>query len=1854
VAVVNRGEAAMRLLHAVQEWNRSEPEPLHTIALYTTPERGAMFVRQADEAFDLGAPTFVDPRDGHRKSRYLDYGRLEQALRETGAEAAWVGWGFVAEHAAFAELCEKLGVVFVGPPPAVMRRLGDKIRSKQLAEAAGVPVLPWSGGAVAGLDEARAAAARIGYPLLVKASAGGGGRGIRRVADASELEEALARARREALLAFGDDTVFLEKRVGTARHVEVQILADRHATVWATGVRDCSVQRRNQKVLEEAPCPALSPVEDRAVREAAARLCREAGYEGAGTVEFLFEEATRRFAFMEVNARLQVEHPVTEATTGIDLVKLQLHVARNGRLEGEPPAPRGWAVEARLNAEDPMRGFAPAPGRIELFRAPVGPGIRVDTGVAEGDLVPAEFDSMIAKVIAHGATRAEALARLRRALSQSAVVVRDGATNRSFLLGLLDRPEVRDATADVAWLDGLALRSGHLARGRADVALLVAAIESYEAEFTVDRARFFALAARGRPPARSEAGRLVELCEGGQLYRLGVRRVGASAYVAELDGRVVEAHVEPLGRFERRVRCGDGVHRVLCVAQGVELRVEVEGVESRFTRDEGGTVRAPAPGVVLSIGVGEGDLVQADDRLLTIESMKTELPVAAPFSGRVREILVKPNVQVFAGAPLLVLEEVEGDDRVETAAERISLARLAEEDAAAAPDAAARLARVLADLRRLLLGLDVDPAGAEAALAAYREGAASVAPDDPDLLAAEQELLAVFADVAVLFRRRSREDESASRYLSSEQQFLGFLRFFGAGEHAHDAAFLDRLARALRHYGVEDLTRSEALENALVWIHQAHQRADVAAQVVTSVLGRLLDHAGQLAPSLGEPLRERLDRLIAAAHGSHRAVADLAREVRHRYLDEPLLERARRRLYDEAAAELDAIERDPEGPDHAARVARLVECPQPLVSLLAARFEHAAPAARRRFLEVMTRRYYRLRELHDVAGVESQGRSVITAAYEHEGRRLRLFTTWARAADLAAAAAALAPLLAATAAAERPIVDLYLWREGPMRPEAEAAEALRGELAALHWPRPLHRLCVVEAGPDRPLGIAGLLQFTFRPDPNGDWVEDRVYRGLHPMMGKRLEIWRLGRFELERRPSVEDVYVVRATARENPRDERLFAFAEVRDLTPVRDAAGAVIALPSLERMLAEALAALRLEGMRRTPTARPLWNRIYLHVWPPVTFRIDEVGDVLRRLAPETEGLGLEKVVVRARLLDRETGALRDTALHVAPAGGKLVISQRAPSDRLLEPLGEYEQKVVQMRRRGLSYPYETLRMIAPPPSEGPGDFPPGAFQEHDLDASGALVPVERPPGHNTANLVVGLIRNFTAKHPEGMERVILLGDPSRSMGALAEAECRRVIAALDLAERRRVPLEWFALSAGARIAMDSGTENMDWIARVLRRIVEFTQRGGEINVIVDGINVGAQPYWNAEATMLMHTRGILVMTPAGAMVLTGKQALDYSGGVSAEDNAGIGGFERVMGPNGQAQYWAPDLVAAVQILFRHYEHCYVAPGERFPRATSTADPRDRDVRAWPLGEPARHGGIAFLGDLFSEERNPGRRKPFEIRSVMAATIDQDHPPLERWSAMRDAEVAVVWDAHLGGRPVCLLGIEARPLARLGFVPADGPDQWTGGTLFPMASKKVARAINAASGNRPLVVLANLAGFDGSPESMRKLQLEYGAEIGRAVVNFRGPIVFCVVSRYHGGAFVVFSRALNDNMQVAALEGSFASVIGGAPAAAVVFAGEVDRRTRADPRLQELEAAIASADEAGKGLLRARWHALFAEVRSQKLGEVAEEFERVHDVNRALQVGSIDEILPAARLRPWLIEAVERGARFAAGPERA
>ena len=1612
-----------------------------------------------------------------------------------------------------------------------------------------------------------------------------------------------------------------------SRRLEVPVLVDLRGAARAVGIIDVTLQHRGRTVLAESPPPGLSRDLERTLREVAEGLAKAKGEAGVVTVELLAEPRSGEFRLVGSSPKLPEEHAVLESLTGIDFAAWQLHLSRSGSAESQVCEPRGHAVQVCLSARDPENGLVPSPGIIEALRLPAGAGLRADPLVEEGE-VPGE-DLEIARVTAQGRNRAEALNRLQRGLARTAALVRGGTTDKALLLELLDRPEVDAATADPGWLDLLVAGGEHMPRRGAEAALLEAAIVSYEAELARIRTRFYDAAKRGRPEAPREMGFAVDLRYRGDSYFFRAARLGSRLYRIEVDGQRLEVALSAQGRAGRRLTCGDKTWQVFSTTQDGSLLVEVDGVPHRIDPDPGDVVRCPGPAVVVSVEVQEGDEVAAGAPLVVLEAMKMETTVQAPEPGRVRRVLVRKNGQVGSGAPLLILEPA-----VRTAAAghggnggdgtRVRFDALV-------PDKP--LSRGLEEVRRLTLGYDFDPAEIRRVVRGWTE------EKDDDRRAAD-EILRIFTNIVSLFRHDTAEDPQDDGRRSSEEYLFTCLRDLDTTGEGLPPVFLRKLRRALAHYGVGDLAPSSELEESLFRIAVSYNRMALQAPPVLALLAQRLERCDNRPE-----LRDLLDRMIAVTHRREPAIHDLARDVRYRCFDRPVVLAAHERALAVAEADLAGLAAGLGPDERAERIRSLVECPQPLHGLFTKLFEGAAPPLREAMLEAMMRRYYRIRDLEDITVSTLDGRSFAAAEYEHLGARVHLFATHASHPEMARAFADLRRIVGGAPPEGRQVaVDLYVWDPGELPDEGATAAEIAALLADPGFPRGLRRVAVVLGG------SAGLQQLTFRPAEDGGYREDTLLRGIHPMLAQRLQLWRLKNFRLDRLPAPEGIWLFRGVAHENPRDERLFALAEVRDITPVRDDAGQVVQLPQFEHILMEALAGIRRVQSRLPASERLQWNRVVLFVWPPVDLQPEELTGLVHRLAPFTEGLGLEKVVLRGRIPRRDGTGWVDRVLEISnPEDSGLVMRFRFPSQEPLKPLREYAQKVIELRRRGLVYPYEIVKRLAPPRQavlEAPLDVPHGEFLEHDLDADGRLVPVHRPPGQNTANIVAGVIRNFTARYPEGMTRVIILGDASRGMGALAEPECRRIIAALDLAERMGVPLEWFALSAGAKISMDSGTENMDWIAKVLRRLVEFTQARGEVNIVVPGINVGAQPYWNAEATMLMHTRGIVIMTPEGAMVLTGKQALDYSGGVSAEDNTGIGGYERIMGPNGQAQYFAKDVGDACRILLRYYEHTWAAPQERFPRPAATNDPRDRDVRTFPHG-----GDLRTVGDVFSDVNNPGRKKPFEIRKVMCAVIDQDHEPLERWYGMRDAEIAVVWDSHLGGHPVCLLGFESKLMPRLGFVPAFGPEQWTGGTLFPLSSKKVARAINAASGNRPLVVLANLSGFDGSPESMRYWQLEYGAEIGRAIVNFKGPIIFVVVSRYHGGAFVVFSNALNDNMQVAALEGTHASVIGGAPAAAVVFAREVDKRTRKDPRVVELEAQIADPERPDKAGLRARLQETLEAVRSEKLGEVAQEFDHIHSVQRAQKVGSVHEIIPPEKLRPWVIEALERGIARELGP---
>ena len=645
--VANRGEIARRIFRTAQRMG------IATVAVYADGDAGSPHVREADTAIALNGRSPAET--------YLDVGKLLEACRRTGADAVHPGYGFLSENAGFAQAVIDQGITWVGPTPATIRGIGDKLAAKRLMQTLNVPTL--QAHALAPGEDAAPAALRIGYPVLVKAAAGGGGRGMRVVDSPADLEPAIASARREASAAFGDGTLFLERWVARSRHVEIQILGDSHGQLVHLFERECSIQRRHQKIIEEAPSPALDAALREQMGQAALTAARAIGYQSAGTVEFLL--SGREFWFLEVNTRLQVEHPVTEAITGLDLVREQLRIA-----EGEPLGYTqsdlridGHAIEARLCAENPAQGFLPTPGTIDVWAPATGEGVRFDSGVESGSEVSIDFDTMIAKVIVKAPTRREAASRLARVLETTRL---QGIThNRDFLVSVLRSPEFLRGDTHTDFIERVAP-----ARERSfsdeDLALAATAAALQARALRRASAKVLASVTAGfrnsvMPPERVD-------------YLVGERKLKLE-YRAQRDGSLVVS-VDGSARRTRVLRSSgadidlevDGRRSALAITSVAARRLvhgefgDVELIElPRFAvagpAQAGGALKAPMPGRVLAISVAPGESVVRGQLLMVLEAMKMEHRITAPVDGIVQAIRVAEGEQVANGALLAVLDD---------------------------------------------------------------------------------------------------------------------------------------------------------------------------------------------------------------------------------------------------------------------------------------------------------------------------------------------------------------------------------------------------------------------------------------------------------------------------------------------------------------------------------------------------------------------------------------------------------------------------------------------------------------------------------------------------------------------------------------------------------------------------------------------------------------------------------------------------------------------------------------------------------------------------------------------------------------------------------------------------------------------------------------------------------------------------------------------------------------------------------------------------------------------------------------------------------------------------------------------
>ncbi len=648
VLVANRGEIAVRVVRTLRAMG------IRSVAVFSEPDAGALHTRVADVAVGIGPASAAQS--------YLSIERVLDAAVRTGAQAVHPGYGFLSENVEFARACEAAGIVFIGPPVAAIEAMGDKIRAKRTVAAAGVPVVP--GRTEPGMDDAAVAAAAVeaGFPVLLKPSAGGGGKGMRVVRSEAELADQIAGARREARSSFGDDTLLVERYVGNSRHIEVQVLGDTHGTVVHLGERECSLQRRHQKVIEEAPSPLLDAAGRARMGSAAVEAARAVGYTGAGTVEFIVDaDRPSDFFFLEMNTRLQVEHPVTECVTGLDLVELQVRVAAGEPLplRQEDVVLTGHAIEARVYAEDPARGFLPQAGTVLALTEPVGPGLRVDSSLAVGSVVGSDYDPMLAKVVAAGPDRETARARLVAALAGTAVL--GVTTNTGFLQALLGDPDVVAGRLDTGLIERRGDALTALEPPPPAVYAAAALAELLESEPTGDRVDRWDVPDGWRLGEPAWTVRRLQV-PGGEPVTVRIRGRAADAVVRVEDGDPQPARAERDG--DAVAVTMDGVrtrYAVVHTADRIWLaaggRVTAFREQERLASSGGaaasdGAVTAPMPGTVTVVQASVGDQVEVGTPLLVVEAMKMEHVLTAPLAGTVTEL------GVTAGQPVRLDERV--------------------------------------------------------------------------------------------------------------------------------------------------------------------------------------------------------------------------------------------------------------------------------------------------------------------------------------------------------------------------------------------------------------------------------------------------------------------------------------------------------------------------------------------------------------------------------------------------------------------------------------------------------------------------------------------------------------------------------------------------------------------------------------------------------------------------------------------------------------------------------------------------------------------------------------------------------------------------------------------------------------------------------------------------------------------------------------------------------------------------------------------------------------------------------------------------------------------------------------------
>ncbi|MBF0441702.1 MAG: ATP-grasp domain-containing protein, partial [Oligoflexales bacterium] len=1220
IGIVNRGEAAVRFINAVTEFNILHKTGFRPVAFYTTNEQSSLFSKKASEGCLLND---LEGFSELKRNPYTDIDFMMTALKSAGCEAVWVGWGFLSENAEFVERLEREGIVFIGPASGPMLLLGDKVEAKNLAERSEVSILPWSGRPLNDLNDALNEACEIGYPVILKAASGGGGRGIRIVMTSEEMPDKFRAVCEESNNLFGNSRIFMEAMVLNGRHLEVQVAVDIHGNVKTYGVRDCSVQRNNQKIIEETPPPHLSEHLINEMQESAGRLVRAAEYSGVGTVEFIYDMNRSQAFFMEVNPRLQVEHPITEELHGIDLIRIQLLIAMGASIADEGGTRRGYVMEVRLNAEDPARKFLPTPGKILWLQPPHIPGVRFDSGFTEEDLIPSEYDSMIAKVIAKGSSRLHVIGRLEAALSELRVHIEKGTTNRAFLLELLKSNEFRTGGVSTKFVDRFLREERD--KPHWNIALAAFAIYQHKRAYSNELANFVGKISRQSAPRDifNNNGSEIAIKHKNRKYTFQVR-TQRNGYIHVYYENIIMVF-EYINRFnEICLKTKNGKYDLQMIDRGDFLQIEINGVPYPMEFDSTGVIKASSPSIVLAINVKEGFEVKKGGLLITLEAMKMEIAITAPFDGVIQSIHTRKGEQVFAGQQLIELS-VTGEQQ-ESAGESdeegiIDFCKL---DEFYGSDEESRGLLAWETFKReyfsLFTGYDFD----KDFLKNYSR-MIEICKQRPDLLPdmAKSILTSVLMFVVIedLFTSENLGLEGMIQGIDFQEVLMHYFLRHEDRESGIPQSFLDKLDKAYQWYPMANPKKNRAATNIIFNIYRSRANIENKKILLKNSLFTLVDIFPEVKDSISlEQLSIRLNELISLTENSSQVLSDAA--VHAKYILVDRIKQQENFLKDRLALEF-SLNRIITKDDEASRQIEMTDLINSGMEYIndILLFNVENKPKNRPILEAISRKLNFDRE---ITGVEFLVWNNLLFCHvtssSGDGPYLSIVSIVDNSSYLKDAFD-LFQYLKQYENQKTEIILLVIGAED--RDENQVFDTFSKSIPA----------CALFSVGIKTKTI-GLSYRTYVFE-NGRMAEAMRRRGISPLRYRNLRMGRLDNFNVKLIYESPQVHLMRVSAKENEKDVRLFAFIKIPRIQLMLNRKYQTRRIPVLSDVIMEAVNHMKAEQAREE--RRLHMNRIVVYIAAPITGRLSEAGPFHRTLARRVKGAGLQKIVFYTRHLEHD-----------------------------------------------------------------------------------------------------------------------------------------------------------------------------------------------------------------------------------------------------------------------------------------------------------------------------------------------------------------------------------------------------------------------------------------------------------------------------------------------------------------------------------------------------------------------------------------------------------------------------------------